>query len=307
MAIEIIPIQEEFKDIFDPNQDYVKIADGLMLGEGPFWHPEMKCFIFDDVPNSKTYSYSEKDGLKLLFNNEYKANGACLAKDGRWIGCEHWTSYLVARDLPSGENREVLASEYDGIELNSPNDVIVRSDGLIYFTDPIYGRGIKPACNPRPIPSDRRPVYMYDPQNKALKLVADGFENPNGLCFSPDEKILYVNDSGRYEIKAYDVNPDGTLANERLLLVTEGEGGPPDGMKCDSMGNLVIAAQKGLHWVSPEGKYIGRIIEPERLLNFCFGGEDLKTILICCQTGAYLIKSKISGSVLPPAKDNLWK
>ncbi len=307
MAISYISCDPAFLELFDPQQDYIKIADGLTLGEGPFWDPILDCFIFNDVPASKTYSYNEKDGIKVLFDNEFKANGSCLNLDGRWLGCEHWTSFVSARNLPGGEAREVLASKYGGTELNSPNDIVVRSDGLIYFTDPIYGRGIKPACNPRPIPSDRRPVYMYDPSKKSLILVVDGFENPNGLCFSPDERILYVNDSGRYEVKAYDVNPDGTLSNERLLLVTEGEGGPPDGMKCDEYGNIVIAAQQGLHWVSPEGNYLGVIIQPERLLNFTFGGSDMKTVLICCQTGAYIFRSKAAGTILPPIKKNLWK
>ena len=132
-----------------------------------------------------------------------------------------------------------------------------------------------------------------------MKIAADNFENPNGLCFSPDEKILYVADSPTYSIWAYDVAEDGTLSNARLICKTEGEGGPPDGMKCDAQGNIVVAAQQGLHWIAPDGTYLGIVYEPQRLLNFCFGGEDGKTILLACAEGAYLIRSKVAGCQIP--------
>ena len=298
MPLEVIVRDERFYDLFDPNQEYQKIASGLLLGEGPFWHDELKSFIFNDVPNSNTYCYSTESGLRLLFHNGRKGNGNCLDRYGRIIMCEHWTSELSSWNI-DGTDRKVLASSYDGIELNSPNDVVERSDGLIYFTDPIYGRGTKPACNPRPIPSSRRPVYLLNQDTGELRIVAENFENPNGLCFSPDEKILYVADSPTYRITAYDVAADGSLSNERLVCVTEGEGGPPDGLKCDAQGNLVVAAQCGLHWITPEGKYLGVIIEPERLLNFCFGGEDGRTLLFACATGAYLLRSKVAGCPIP--------
>lgn len=294
MAIKVIVRDKRFLDLFDPEQDYQKIASGLTLGEGPIWHDDLQSFIFNDVPASKTYIYNNKEELNLLFNNQYKANGVCLDKNGRLIMCEHYTSHLSSWAI-DGSDRKVLASEYEGVELNSPNDVIQRSDGLIYFTDPVSGRGTKPACNPRPIPSDRRPVFMYNPLTEELKIVAMNFKSPNGLCFSPDEKILYVGDSITYRIVAYDVQPDGSLTNERLIKVTEGEGGPPDGLKVDEFGNILVAAQQGLHWLTPAGDYLGVIIEPERLLNFCFGGKDHKTLLFACAEGAYLLRSKIAG------------
>lgn len=304
MSLDVIIKDKVFLDLIDPEQNYVQVASGLMLGEGPIWHSKLKSFIFNDVPNSKTCIYNERDGVRLLFENGRKGNGNCLDRNGRIIMCEHWTSQLASWSM-DGTDRQVLASEYEGVELNSPNDVVERSDGLLYFTDPIYGRGTKPACNPRPIPSDRRPVYMLNPDTGELRIAAENFENPNGLCFSPDEKILYVADSPTYRIMAFDVADDGTLSNERLICVTEGEGGPPDGLKCDAFGNLVVAAQRGLHWIAPDGHYLGVIIEPERLLNFCFGGEDGKTVFLACAEGAYLIRAKIAGCAIPLKKGDI--
>lgn len=294
MSIEVIVKDERFPELFDPGQDYIRIASDLTLGEGPIWHAELKSFIFNDVPSSRTYIYNEKSGLRLLFNNQNKSNGIALDSEGCLIMCEHYNSMLVRRSI-DGSRRDILASHYGDVELNSPNDVVIRSDGLIYFTDPVYGRGTKPACNPRPLPSDLRPVYCFNPETRELRLVAGNFENPNGLCFSPDERILYVADSPTYRIMAFDVQPDGSLTNERLICITQGEGGPPDGMKIDEYGNILVAAQQGLHWLTPHGEYLGIIKEPERLLNFCFGGADLKTLLFTCAQGAYLLRSKAAG------------
>lgn len=280
--------------MFDPNQDYVRIASGLTLGEGPVWHDGLRSLIFNDIPASKTYIYNAKDGLRVLFDNGSKANGMWVDPEGWLLVCEHATSRLVRRST-DGRIVQVLADHYRDVELNSPNDVVQRSDGLIYFSDPIYGRLDKPASVPRSFPSDLRPVYLYNPHTRQLTLAATEFENPNGLCFSPDEKVLYVNDSPTYRIVAFDVESDGTLTHERLIAKTQGEGGPPDGMKVDEFGNIVCAAQKGLHWLTPEGEYLGVIIEPERLLNFTWGDDDFRTLYVACTTGAYRVRTRVRG------------
>lgn len=294
MAIDVVVHDERFLDLFDPQQNYVRIASGLTLGEGPVWHEGLHSLLFNDIPASKTYIFNERDGLRVLFDNGSKANGMWVDQDGRLLMCEHATSRLVRRSTDGG-TVEVLADHYGDIELNSPNDVVQRSDGLIYFTDPIYGRLDKPASVPRPIPSNLRPVYCLNPGTGRLSLAATGFENPNGLCFSPDEKILYVNDSPTYRILAFDVEADGSLTHERLVAVTQGEGGPPDGMKVDEMGNIVCAAQRGLHWLTAEGEYLGVVTEPERLLNFTWGGDDFRSMYIACATGAYRLKTRVRG------------
>jgi gluconolactonase len=299
MPLELIIEKQQFLDLIDPDQDYKKIMSGLTVGEGPVWHEALQKFFFNDIPASYTYIYREgDDNAKKAFYNGCRANGMSVDLNDRLIMCEHATSRVVSWDA-EGKEARILVSHYGDVELNSPNDVIVRSDGRIYFSDPIYGRLDKPSAVKRSIPSDLRPVYMYNPSTMDVVPVAKNFTNPNGLCFSPEEEILYVDDSETNRITAYDVHPDGTLTGERLIIVVPNEWGTPDGMKVDELGNLIIAASNGLVWLTPGGELIGRVVKPEseRLLNFCFGGKDRRTILLACNTGVYVLRSKIRGAV----------
>jgi gluconolactonase len=301
MALEIVVGKQDFLDIIDPAQDYKKVVSGLTVGEGPAWHEKLKCYFFNDIPTSYTYVLKEGEtSAKKAFYNGCKANGMCIDRHDRLIMCEHATSRIVSWDT-EGQEERILVSHYGEIELNSPNDVIERSDGKIYFSDPIYGRSDKPSAVKRPIPSGLRPVYMYDPANKLLIPAAMNFESPNGLCFSPDEKILYIDDSTTNRITAHTVNTDGTLAEERLVIVVPSEWGNPDGLKVDELGNLIIAGANGLVWITPDGEFIGRIVKPskDRVLNFCFGGTDHRTLLITCDEGVYLLQSKVRGCFIP--------
>lgn len=295
MPIDVTVFNQSFLTLFDPNQDFIRLSGGFTLGEGPVWHHGLQCLIVNDIPASKTYAYDEKNGFRLLFSNDAKANGIFVSRDGRLLMCEHATSRLVRRDA-NGENLVVLADRFGNVELNSPNDVVQRSDGLIYFTDPIYGRLDKPASVPRPFPSDLRPVYMLNPDTGELRIAARDFENPNGLCFSADERILYVNDSPRSMIYAFDVFSDGSLERQRVFAETAGSGaGVPDGMKIDENGNVVCAAQGGLHWYSPFGERLGIVAQPERLLNFTFGDDDFKSIYLACAEGVYKCRCLAAG------------
>jgi gluconolactonase len=301
VPLEIEIGKQCFRDIIDPDQNYKKVISGLSVGEGPVWHEKLKSFFFNDIPASYTYILKEnEETAKKAFYNGCKANGMCVNREDRLVMCEHATSRIVSWDT-EGQEEQILVSHYGEIELNSPNDVIERSDGIIYFTDPIYGRSDKPSAVKRPIPSDLRPVYMYNPSNKKLTVAAKDFISPNGLCFSADEKILYVDDSTTNHITAYIVNADGTLAEERLVIVVPEKWGNPDGLKVDENGNIIIAAANGLVWLTPEGEFIGRVIKPsnDRVLNFCFGGTDHRTMLIACDEGAYLLQSKICGCFTP--------
>ena len=180
----------------------------------------------------------------------------------------------------------MLASHYDGKELNSPNDVVVKSDGAIYFSDPTYGRkehfGV-----PREPQLPFRGVYRLAPGSlapgakKTLTLLADDFAQPNGLCFSLDEKTLFVNDTDKQHIRAFDVKPDGTVANSRVWAKTVGEGpGAPDGMKIDSAGNLFCCGPGGIHVFAPDATCLGVIKVPEYTANFCWGDDDFKSLFI---------------------------
>jgi gluconolactonase len=189
----------------------------------------------------------------------------------------------------------ILASHYEGKELNSPNDLTVKSDGAIYFSDPSYGRkehfGV-----PREPELSFRGVHRIDPDGKSLALLADDFAQPNGLCFSLDEKILFVNDTDRQHIRAFDVKPDGTIHNSRVWARTTGEGaGAPDGMKVDSAGNVYSCGPGGIHVFAPDAVCLGVIRVPEYTANFCWGDEDLKSLFIAASTSIYRIRVAVAG------------
>ena len=212
--------------------------------------------------------------------------------------CEHVTSSLV-RESPDGV-RETLAYHYQGKYLNSPNDVCVRSDGSIYFSDPWYGRfpgfGIQ-----RERELGWQGVFRIPPgggQNELeLSLPEDEFEMPNGLCFSPDESLLYINDSPRTHIKIRDMNADGSLANGRMFFDGVGTGviedGIPDGMKCDERGNIWVTGPRGVWVISGSGEHLGTIEVPENVGNITWGGADWRTLYIPSTSSLYSIRTKV--------------
>ena len=213
--------------------------------------------------------WSADTGVVEFRNPSNKSNGLTWDREGRLLACEHATS-RVTRTEPDGRIT-VLASHYEGKELNSPNDIVVKRDGAIYFSDPTYGR-IEFYGVPRPTELDFRGVYRLDPGTKALTLLVDDFKQPNGLCFSRDEKHLFVNDTERGHIRMFEVQPDGTLDRGRVWAETSGEGpGAPDGMKIDSAGNVYCCGPGGIHVFDPKGTCLGVIRMPEGGREFRLG------------------------------------
>jgi gluconolactonase len=183
-----------------------------------------------------------------------------------------------------------LIETHDGKRFNSPNDVVVKSDGTIWFTDPTYGL---PKGEPREI--DKQLVIRFDPKTGRTSAVADDFDMPNGLCFSPDEMKLYVADSGKpHHVRVFDVRDDGTLVNGRIFC--DIRPGVPDGIRCDEHGNLWSTAGDGIHVFSPDGKLIMKIPVPESPANLCFGGADGKTLFITARTSLYSIRTNVTGA-----------
>jgi gluconolactonase len=224
--------------------------------------------------------------------------------EGRLLVCEHVTSSVVRMD-PDGKGggREVLATHYDGKELNSPNDVVVKSDGTIYFTDPTYGRmpgfGIE-----REQDLDFQGVYRIPPGGGDLQLLIDDFVQPNGLCFTADEKTLYINDTDRAHIRAFDVQDDGTIANGRVVAEGIGSGDLAigdlvDGMKLDERGNIYVTGPGGVCVFDPEGSQLGTIEVPENVGNINWGGPDWNWLFIAASTSMYRTKCNVSGNPLP--------
>ena len=188
-----------------------------------------------------------------------------------------------------------IAAHYHGKELNSPNDIVVKSDGAIYFTDPPFGRESKVGI-PRRRELDFCGVFRFDPRDESLRLLTRELDRPNGLCFSLDERLLYVNDSPNYKIWVFDVADDGGISNRRLFAETRGDGpGVPDGLKIDSEGNLYCCAQGGLHVFTAEGDMLGRLLTPMQVTNFTWGDADLKSVYLTGITTLYRARTNIAG------------
>ncbi|MGH7121608.1 MAG: SMP-30/gluconolactonase/LRE family protein, partial [Acetobacteraceae bacterium] len=228
-----------------------------------------------------------------------KGNGMTYEADGNLLVCEHATSCVV-RLGPQG-SRAIVASHYEGKELNSPNDVVVAADSNIYFSDPTYGRmpgfGVE-----RKQELSFQGVYRVQKSGQGIKLIASDFAQPNGLCFSPDESLLYVNDSTRAHIRVFRMERDGTASGGSVFFDKIGTGaleeGIPDGMKCDARGNIYVTGPGGIWVISPEAELLGRIEVPENVGNLNWGGTDWKTLFICASTSLYKIDLEVSGNRL---------
>ena len=214
------------------------------------------------------------------------------------LTCHHATS-RVTRVEHDGSIK-VIASHYQGKQLNSPNDIVVKSDGAIYFTDPMSGRSERYGV-PRESDLGFAGVYRLEPESGELILLVDDFELPNGLCFSLDEKQLYINDTRRFHIRVFDVLDDGTITNGRIWAETTGEGiGVPDGMKFDSAGNLYSCGPGGIHVFDADATCLGRILIPEHTTNFIRGDTDYKSLYITAATSVYRLRMTIPGNPLFP-------
>ena len=262
-----------------------RIATGFVFTEGALWHGPEQALYFSDIIGDCQHRWDQHQGLSEFRRPSRMANGNTWDRQGRMLTCEHASSRVV-RAEPDGQ-LSVLASHYEGLELNSPNDIVVKSDGAVYFTDPIFGRRA-PHGVPREPQLGHSSVYRIDPAGGALQRLDIDLEQPNGLCFGVDEKQLYVNDSPGRCIKVYDVLADGTVGSGRLFGATPGdEPGVPDGMKVDLQGNLYCCGPGGIHVFLPDGKRVARIRFPEKACNFAFGGEDLRMLYVTASTSVY--------------------
>jgi gluconolactonase len=294
----------EFAELIDPEAELVLLGSGYQFTEGPVWNPRDQSLYFSDIPGDTRWRWSEGTGMELVAEPTFKGNGMAYDVDGSLLVCEQVSSCLVRIRLDG--RRELVAWHYDGVYLNSPNDVVVRAlDGSIYFTDPDYGRWNDWIGCKRAFVRDFKGVYRVPPGGGPVELVVapDEFEQPNGLCFSPDEKLLYVNDSPRAEIKVYDVAEDGSLSNRRLFRGGIGGGtmaeGNLDGMECDEHGNIWTSGPGGVWVLNPVGERIGAIRTPEICGSVVFGGPDLTTLFLTTTTTVHLLPTKVASAPLP--------
>jgi gluconolactonase len=283
-------------ELVDEGAEVVQVATGFTFTEGPIWNHSERCLYFSDMPGDVRRKWSEAEGVVEVMRPSNKCNGMTYEAGGTLLVCEHRTSSLV-REHPDG-TRETVASHFEGKELNSPNDVTVRSDGTIYFSDPWYGR--MPVFGfERERDLGFQGVYKIAPGGGEPELVVgrDEYEQPNGICFSPGESLMYINDTPGAFIKVYDVNEDGSLANGRMFFEGVGSGiieeGIPDGMKCDERGNIWVTGPGGVWVISSDGEHLGTIEVPENTGNLTWGGDDWHTLYIPSSTSLYSIRTTV--------------
>jgi gluconolactonase len=277
-----------------PGAALERLAGGFGFTEGPVWRPEEGALHFSDIPASRRYRWHPVDGVGVVREPNDKGNGMTLDADGNLLVCHHATSTLVRE---RGGTREIVASHWQGRELNSPNDVVVRSDGTIYFTDPTYGRHAAPYGVARDQELDFQGVYRVAPGG-TLHLEADDFTLPNGLCLSPDETLLYVNDTAHSHIRVFDVDADGSLAHGRAFFAIGSTipGEEVDGMKCDEHGTIYVTGPGGIWVISAEAQLLGTIAVPETVGNLAWGGGDGLTLFVCASTSLYALRMAVRGS-----------
>jgi len=284
--------------LIDRRAQVEQLCTGFQFSEGPIFNPREQCLYFSDMPMDIRRRWSPSEGVVEVRNPSNKCNGMTYDGAGNLYVCEHVTSSLVM-ETPNGD-RKILATHWQGKELNSPNDVVVRSDGVIYFTDPTYGRNAVFGRERKP-ELDFQAVFRLS-RDGALHREADDFDQPNGLCLSPEEKVLYVNDTTRAHIRAFDVARDGSLGGSRIFADCIGTcdygDGVVDGMKCDEHGNVYVTGPRGIWVYNADGKHLGVINMPEVAGNLNWGGRDWDELYCCCSTSIYRVRMKVRGNAV---------
>jgi gluconolactonase len=270
-----------------------RLATGFDFTEGPIWHPHERHLTFSDMPGNEMRRWTAAGGVTSFRKPSNMANGNVYDRLGRMLTCEHATSRVTRTD-PNG-TITVLATHYLGRQLNSPNDIVVKRDGAIYFTDPTYGR--MPYYGVERAPElEFRGVYRLEDGSGRLTLLADDFAQPNGLCFSPDEQRLFVNDTERGHIRAFDVGGDGLLSGGAVWAELTGDGkGGADGLKVDRDSNLYCCGPGGVHVYTPDAVSLGVIRVPEPVANFNWGGDDMATVFFTASSSLYRMTTKTPG------------
>ena len=291
MEIQVETNDSAIRQIVPETVTVEQIATGFEFAEGPSWCGDY--LLFSDIRRNRIIRLclgSLGPEVTTFRTPSGNSNGLTLDRSGRLIACEH-SGRRVTRTEADG-SISVLAERYQGRRLNSPNDVVVRSDGSVYFTDPPYG--LKDFTVWKELPFNG--VFRLAPDGE-LTLLADDFDRPNGLAFSPDESVLYVDDTSRNHIRAFDVSPDdGKLSNGRVLIDMQSpEEGVADGMKVDQKGNIYSTGPGGLWIIDPSGQRLGRITLPELPANLAWGGDDLKTLYVTARSSIYRLRLAVPG------------
>ncbi len=293
---DIVAVDNRFRKYIVGNTPIRRLYTGTLWSEGPAWNGVGRYLLWSDIPNNVQMRWLEEDGRVTVFRNPSGySNGNTFDFEGRELSCEHG-GRRVSRYEPNG-TITVIADKYQGKRLNSPNDIVVHPDGGIWFTDPTYG--IQGNYEGFQAQSELKPaVYRADPKSGQLDKVSDEADQPNGICFSPDYKKLYVADTGMGETRVYDI--DGkTLRNGKRFVKLEAPGGAPsaaDGIRCDVDGNLWCGARPGVQVVAPDGTRIGMIRLPENCANISFGGTKRNRLFMAASQSLYSVYVGTTGA-----------
>ncbi len=283
-------IDPTFTSFVMGNAPVKQIASGCDWTEGPVWFGDANCLLFSDIPNNRIMRWIPDVGLSVFRQPSNYANGHTRDREGRLVSCEHGTRRVTRTEADGSIT--IIADSYEGKRLNSPNDVVVKSDGTIWFSDPHYGimtnyEGFK---SEQELPCT---VYRVDPARGTIEAVLTDFNGPNGLAFSPDESRLYVADTGRMfgsdptHIRVFDCAEDGSLFGGGVFHAIDP--GAADGFRLDTDGNVWSSAADGVHCLNPSGALIGKILVPELVSNVCFGGRAKHVLFMTATTSVYSV------------------
>ena len=276
------------EDIVDGEPEM--IAEGHQFTEGPVWSPD-GYLLYSDIPANTIFRWQEGAGSEPFINPSNNSNGLIFDATGRLLAAEHGLR-RVSRRAP-GEDAQTIVDQFEGKKLNSPNDLVLRSDGTLYFTDPPYG------IQPQQQELAFNGVFRVDPRGQ-LSLIADDFERPNGIVLSPDESILYVADTAKEHVRKFAVQPGGEVTGGEVFVdLPSNLPGDPDGMAVDVFGDLFVTGGGGVRVVTPAGELLGTIMIPEQVTNCTFGDPDGMSLFLTASPRVYRVRLKVKGAFLP--------
>ncbi len=300
-------IDPRFRRLAFPNVHLERLHSGCRWAEGPAWFAAGRYLVWSDIPNDRVLRWDDTDGSVSVFQQPaMNSNGHTVDREGRLVSCEH-RGRCVSRVGFDGR-REVLAERIDGKRFNSPNDVVVKSDGSLWFTDPSYGIDSDYEGDAAPSEIGACRVYRLDPDTGRVSVVASDFVQPNGLAFSPDEALLYIVDTGAthveggpHHVRRFRVGSDGASLSGGEVFATCPVG-LYDGLRTDVHGNLWLSAGDGVHCHASDGTLLGKILVPEAAANVCFGGSKLNRLFICATSSLYAIYLNTRAAGRPAAQ-----
>jgi gluconolactonase len=292
-------LDKRFRRLFVGNAEVDKLYTGCRWAEGPAYFAAGQYLIWSDIPNNRMLRLDGCSGAVSVFRQPAgNSNGNTVDRQGRLVTCEHGGRRVSRTEIDGSVI--TLADKHDGKRLNSPNDVVVKSDGSIWFTDPSYGIDSDYEGNLSEREQSGNFVYRIDPKSGEVRVVADDFVQPNGLAFSPDESLLYIVDTGRTHrengpahIRSFAVGDSGKLAGRGVFA--ECSAGLFDGFRLDTAGRIWTSAADGVHCYDPDGTLIGKVLVPEVVANVCFGGPKRNYLYICGTTSLYGVRLPVNG------------